>query len=168
MEANIDSVALQVCLNLLFTAMGIDTYTSILELLPLAQNDAATSISIATTIDEYLELTNAITLPSRVETVVLQNVLGWLHSEHLDLRCIASRILLALARNPENGSIVDRQLINLIDEDCVYIKNLVLRRINKSKGVSDSVKEYIMNKCKSDPNYVVRMVCSEEMRAYPQ
>ena len=161
-EANIDSVALQVCLNLLFTAMGIDTYTSILELLPLAQNDAATSISIATTIDEYLELTNAITLPSRVETVVLQNVLGWLHSEHLDLRCIASRILLALARNPENGSIVDRQLINLIDEDCVYIKNLVLRRINKSEGVSDSVKEYIMNKCKADPNYVVRMVCLEE------
>ena len=150
-ETNIDSVALQVCLNLLFTAMGIDTYTSILELLPLAQNDAATSISIATTIDEYLELTNAITLPGRVETVVLQNVLGWLHSEHLDLRCIASRILLALARNPENGSIVDRQLINLIDEDCVYIKNLVLRRINKSEGVSDSVKEYIMNKCKADP-----------------
>ena len=39
MEANIDSVALQVCLNLLFTAMGIDTYTALLELLPLAQND---------------------------------------------------------------------------------------------------------------------------------
>ena len=50
----------------------------------------------------------------------------------------------------------------------MYIFYLIMRRINKSKGVSDSVKEYIMNKCKSDPNYVVRMVCSEEMRAYPQ
>ena len=58
--------------------------------------------------------------------------------------------------------------MNMIDGDCVYIKNLIMRRINKLKGVSDSVKEYIMNKCKSDPNYVVRMVCSEEMRAYPQ
>lgn len=167
-EANIDSVALQVCLNLLFTAMGIDTYTTLLELLPLAQNDVATSISIATIIDEYLEVANTITLTGRVETLVLQNVLGWLHSEHLDLRCIATRILLALARNQENKSIVDRQLVNMIDGDCVYIKNLIMRRINKSKGVSDSVKEYIMNKCKSDPNYVVRMVCSEEMRAYPQ
>ena len=128
----------------------------------------ATSISIATIIDEYLEVANTITLTGRVETLVLQNVLGWLHSEHLDLRCIATRILLALARNQENKSIVDRQLVNMIDGDCVYIKNLIMRRINKSKGVSDSVKEYIMNKCKSDPNYVVRMVCSEEMRAYPQ
>lgn len=155
-------------LNLLFTAMGIDTYTTLLELLPLAQNDVATSISIATIIDEYLEVANTITLTGRVETLVLQNVLGWLHSEHLDLRCIATRILLALARNQENKSIVGRQLVNMIDGDCVYIKNLIMRRINKSKGVSDSVKEYIMNKCKSDPNYVVRMVCSEEMRAYPQ
>ena len=128
----------------------------------------ATSISIATIIDEYLEVANTITLTDGVETLVLQNVLGWLHSEHLDLRCIATRILLALARNQENKSIVDRQLVNMIDGDCVYIKNLIMRRINKSKGVSDSVKEYIMNKCKSDPNYVVRMVCSEEMRAYPQ
>lgn len=94
--------------------------------------------------------------------MVLQNVLGWLHSEHLDLRCIAAKILLALARNPENRSIVDRQLVSLIDGDCVYIKNLILRRINKSEGVSNSVKEYIMNKCKADPNYVVRMVCLEE------
>lgn len=165
MDANIDSVALQICLNLLFTAMGIDTYTTILELLPLAQNDLATSISIARIIDEYLEISNTITLPSRIETVVLQNVIGWLHSEQLDLRCIASRILLALARNPENQSIVDRQLVSLIDGDCAHVKNLILRKIDKSAGVSNSVKEYIMNKCKSDPNYVVRMVCQEEMQA---
>ena len=80
-------------------------------------------ISIATTIDEYLEVSNATILPGRVETVVLQNVLGWLHSEHLDLRCIAAKILLALARNPENRSIVDRQLVvglsNILDSELI-------------------------------------------------
>lgn len=167
-ESNIDSVALQICLNLLYAATGVDVYTTVLELFPLVQNDAATSISIAKILDEYLELSNTVVLPQRVETVVLQNVLGWLHSEQLDLRCIATRILLALARNPENRSIVDRKLVSLIDEDCVYIKNLILRRIGMSEGVSDSVKKYIMKKCESDANYVVRMVCQEEMQSQSQ
>lgn len=162
-EANIDSVSLQICLNLLFTAMEIDTYAKILELLPLVQNDTATSISVARIIDEYLEILGTTILPTRVETVVLQNVLGWIHSDHLDLRCVATRILLAMARNPENENIIERQLISLIDGDCAYIKNLILRRIGKSKGISDSVRDYIMKKCESDPNYVVRMVCQEEI-----
>ena len=163
-EANIDSISLQICLNLLFTAMDVDTYTKILELFPLIQNDTATSISVARIVDEYFEVSDAATLPTGVEAVVLQNVLAWLRSDCLDLRCIASRICLALARNPNNGNIVEHQLINLIDSDCAYIKNSILRRLSHAQGVSASTKSYIMGKCESDPNYVVRMVCSEEMR----
>ena len=48
-----------------------------------------------------------VTLPVRVESIVLQNVLQWLQSENLDIRWMAVRILFALSRNDENNGIVD-------------------------------------------------------------
>lgn len=162
-SANISSISLKIGLNFLFTAIGIDTYTEMLELMPYVQNDTATVISVANMIDDYLEITDDVSLPPKIEAIVLQNVLQWLRSGNLDTRCIATKILLALARNPENESVVNRQLLNLIDSECVYIKNLILRRIKKAKGISEATKAYITSKCENDPCYVVRMVCQEEM-----
>ena len=144
-----------------FTAMDIDTYSDMLELIPLIQGDTATTISVAQMIDKYLEVTANVTFPQRIEGIVLQNVLQWLNSENLDIRCIATRILLTLARNPENEIIVNRRLLSLIDTECVYIKNMLLRRIGKAKGISEKTREYIYSKCDVDPCYVVRMVCAE-------
>ena len=89
------------------------------------------------------------------------NVLRWLHSEHLDVRWNATRIFLMLGRNPENRGIVNHRLINLVDENNAYIKNLIVRQIYNMDEISDSTKEYIMTKCRQDTNYVVRMVCAE-------
>lgn len=164
-SANISVISLKIGLNFLFSAMGIDMYTELLELMPYVQNDTATMISVANIINHYLETTDDVLLPTRVEAVVLQNVLQWLRSDNLDARWIATRSLLALARNPENESVVNRQLLNLIDSECVYIKTLVLRRIGKAKGISNETKAYITSKCENDPCYVVRMVCAEEIEA---
>ena len=164
-SANISAISLKLGLNLLFSAMGIDVYTEILELMPYVQGDTATMIAVARMIDHYLEIKDDVILPPRVDIVVLQNVLQWLQSDNLDTRCIATRILLALARNPENENVVNRQLLSLIDSECVYIKNLILRRIGKAKGVNDVTKAHIISKCENDPCYVVRMVCAEEMAA---
>lgn len=161
-ESNIDGISLKIGLQLLFTAMDIDTYSDMLELIPLIQGDTATTISVAQMIDKYLEVTANVTFPQRIEGIVLQNVLQWLNLENLDIRCIAARILLTLARNPENESIVNRRLLNLIETECVYIKNMVQRRIEKAKGITEKTKDYIFSKCENDPCYVVRMVCEEE------
>lgn len=161
-ESNIDGISLKIGLQLLFTTMDIDTYSDMLELIPLIQGDTATTISVAQMIDKYLEVTANVTFPQRIEGIVLQNVLQWLNSENLDIRCIAARILLTLARNPENESIVNRRLLNLIDTECVFIKNMVQRRISEAKGITEKTKEYIFAKCENDPCYVVRMVCEEE------
>lgn len=100
-------------------------------------------------------------LPARVEAAILQNVLQWLHSEYTDIRWNATRILLTMSRNPENCGIVNHQLMNLIDSDSVYIKNLIIRHLHKMNGITDRTKEYIISKCKQDANFVVRMVCDE-------
>lgn len=164
-ETNIDRVALKIALAVLFTAMKKETYSDIMELLPLAQNDTATSISIARIIAEYLEVSDDVRLPDKIEAVVLQNVLVWLRSDRFELRYNAVRVLLTLARNPENANVVNRQLINLVDSGSVHIKNLILRRMCELDCISDSTKDYIMEKCERDPNYVVRMVCSEIKKA---
>ena len=159
--SNIDSISLKIGLQLLYASMGKEVYGDILELMPYIQGDAATTIAVTRLIAGYLENTDTVVLPIRVESIILQNVLQWLHSEYLDIRWNATRILLAMSRNPENHGIVNHQLVNLIDSDSAYIKNLIMRRLYRVSGITDSTKEYIASKCKHDANFVVRMVCSE-------
>lgn len=159
--SNIDSISLKIGLQLLYASMGKEVYGDILELMPYIQGDAATTIAVSRLIAGYLENTDTVVLPIRVESIILQNVLQWLHSEYLDIRWNATRILLAMSRNPENHGIVNHQLVNLIDSDSAYIKNLIMRRLYRVSGITDSTKEYIASKCKHDANFVVRMVCSE-------
>ena len=86
-------------------------------MLPYIQGDIATTIAVTRLIADYLETTDTVILPIKVESIVLQNVLQWLHSEHLDIRWNATRILIAMSHNPENQGVVNRQLVNLIDSD---------------------------------------------------
>ena len=160
-SSNIDSISLKIGLQLLYATMGKDIYADILELMPHIQGDVATTIAVTHLIVGYLENSDNIMLPSRVEAIILQNVLQWLHSEYTDIRWNATRILLAMSRNPENCGIVNHQLVNLVDSDSVFIKNLIMRHLHKTNGIIDRTKEYIVSKCKHDAHFVVRMVCDE-------
>lgn len=160
-SSNIDGISLKIGLQFLYASMGKDVYSNILELMSYIQENVATIVAVNHLIIEYLEITDSVVLPSKIESVVLQNVLRWLHSEHLDVRWNATRIFLMLGRNPENRGIVNHRLINLVDENNAYIKNLIVRQIYNMGEISDSTKEYIMTKCRQDTNYVVRMVCAE-------
>ena len=159
--SNIDGISLKIGLQFLYVSMGKDVYGNILELMAYIQEDVATIVAVTHLIIEYLETTDSVVLPSKIEAVVLQNVLRWLHSEHLDVRWNATRIFLMLCRNPENRGIVNHRLINLVDENNVYIKNLIVQKIYDMDEISSSTKEYIMTKCRQDTNFVVRMVCAE-------
>lgn len=160
-SSNIDSISLKIGLQLLYISMGKDVYADILELMPYIQGNVTTTIAVTNLIVEYLENSDDVMLPARVEAAILQNVLQWLHSEYTDIRWNATRILLTVSRNPENCGIVNHQLMNLIDSDSVYIKNLIIRHLHKMNGITDRTKEYIISKCKQDANFVVRMVCDE-------
>lgn len=160
-SSNIDSISLKIGLQLLYIAMGRDVYAEILELMPYIQGDIATTIAVAQLIVEYLENSDDVIFPPKVEAIILQNALQWIHSEYEDIRWNATRILITMARNPENCSIVNRQLVNLIDDTSVYIKNLIMRRLHKMNGITDGTKEYIISKCRHDANFIVRMVCNE-------
>ena len=152
---------MKIGLRFLYTAMGKDVRGDILELMPHIQGDVATTIAVSQLVVEYLETNDTIVLPPTIDAIVLQNVLQWLCSEHLDIRWNATRILLALSRSNDNQGVINHQLITLIDSNGAYIKNLIMRHLYKINGITDSTKEYIISKCKQDANFVVRKVCAE-------
>ena len=162
-SSNIDSVSLKIGLQFIFTSMGKDVYRDILELMPYIKGDVATTVAVSNLIAKYLETENDVVLPIKIEAIILQNVLLWLQSDFSDIRWNATRILLTMTRNPDNYGIVNHQLVDLIDSKSVYIKNLILRNLNRMEGITDETKKHIISRCKNDANYVVRMVCSEIM-----
>lgn len=161
MLSNIDKLSLKIAVALLGTAIGMDCFPMILEGMAYLKDDIATTISVTRILIEYLENTDEVVFPKNIETVVLQNALQWLNYDHIDIRWNATKILLKLLRNPENQYLINQKVVELIDNDCVYIKNLILRRIYKVPGITKVTQHYILEKCKNDSCFVVRMVASE-------
>lgn len=161
LSSNIDKLSLKISVALLGTAIGMDCFSMILEGMAYLKDDTATIISVTRMLIEYLENTDEVAFPKNIEAVVLQNALQWLNYDHIDIRWNATRILLKLLRNPENHHLINQKVVELIDNDCVYIKNLILRRIYEESGISKVTQDYVLEKCKNDSCYVVRMVASE-------
>lgn len=162
-SSNINKIALLIELQFLFTAMGKEAYSSLLELMPYINNDVPTTLSVVKTICDYLYNKDNIRFPKFIESYVLQYSLQWINSDNLDIRWLVTRILLALLRNPDNHLLINRQLLTIIDNQNFYIKNLILRNVFDNTGVFTSTRDYIVSKCLNDPNYVVRLVCDEEI-----
>ena len=165
-SSNVDRIALEIGLCFLYTAMGEDVYLEILDLLLCIQNDIPTTIAVASMVNEYLTSTDSVVLPQPLGTIVLQNVLQWLRSEHLDIRYIATKILLRFSCEPENESVVNRQIINLVDSECIYIKNLIVNRIYTTKGIWEKTRDYVVSKCENDECFIVRKVCAEQKKLH--
>lgn len=166
MFSNINKISLKIGLQLLYTAMGKDTYLSLLDLIPYLRDDIPTTISVVSMISKYLENNMSVKFPKNIEIILLQNVLQWINSSNLDIRWCATKILLALLRNPDNKNIVNNKLINLVDTENAYIKNLIMKNIYLSENVTETTRNYIISKCENDANYVVRLVCSEVKEKY--
>lgn len=166
--SNIDGVSLKICLQFLFSAMGMDTYAEILELMPYIQNDIPTTISVSRVIMEYLEAADEMYLSPKLESVVLQNVLQWLCSEQLDIRWNATKVLLGMSNSPENKKIINNQLISRVDSDNYYIKNLIMRNIYKVDVVTEKTRDYIVSKLENDSCFLVRKFCQEIVEQHTQ
>lgn len=159
--SNIDTISLKVALSLLQISMNDNCCTDIMEELSYIQDDIATTNSVASTIKEYLEIDNAIKFPENVEIVIIQNVLQWLQLNNVDIKWNATHILFMLTRSAENDSFINNKIINLIDNEGIYVKIAILRQIYLYDGISESTRNYVISKCENDPCYVVRKTCEE-------
>lgn len=98
-----------------------------------------------------------------MESIVLYYVLQWIKSYNTNVRYYAVKILFMLLRNKRNKKIINRQILNIIDSDNVYIKNLIINNIHVARNVSNDTYQYVFSKCKNDSNYAIRMLCQERL-----
>ena len=66
-----------------------------------------------------------------------------------------------LTRSAENESFINNKIINLIDDEGIYVKIAVLRQIYLYDGISETTCNYVISKCENDSCYVVRKTCEE-------
>ncbi|MDO5294127.1 MAG: hypothetical protein Q4F05_15410 [bacterium] len=165
-SSNIDDIALKIGLQFMFSVTGKNVGTKIMELMPFIRNSVATTISVTGMIKDYLEIKEDLQFTNGIENIVLQNTLQWIYSDNLDVRWNATNILFFLLRNPENEGIINRKLVELINTDNAYIKNLIMQNIYTIYGIDDDTRKYIVEKCSNDANYVVRTVCKNQRDLY--
>lgn len=164
LSSNIDELALRVALNLLFSILGYDVSRELMEDMSYLQDNKATTISVIQAIADYIEASDNVVFPVDIQRIILQNTFQWIHSKNTNVRWNTTRILLGLLRTSENESIINHQLIHLVDTESFYVKNLILRNIFKCKNINEATRQYILSKCETDPCYIVRLVCEDEKR----
>lgn len=165
--SNVDILALKIGMQFLFVLMKKDKYAEILELMPYIHGNAATQISVSRQIKEYLENSDDVILPEKIESIVLQNVLQWLNSDHAEIRWYATAILLLLCKNPDNRNVVNHTIVGQMDSENMPVKKLIVQSIYETEGITEETKQYVISKCERDPNYIVRMACLREKELHP-
>ena len=157
--ANIDQIALKICMSLFSSVMGNDVYSEIIELMACIKDDFATTLCIQRFIINYLNLSDKLSFAHDIEAVILQNALQWLQSDNTDVRYYATYILLLLSRTPKNSGVINHQIIKMIDTENAYIKKLILKKVDSIPCLEESTRKYLLSKCEHDANYVVRSTC---------
>lgn len=164
MSGNLDITALHISYSFLLATMGKDVYSSLIEFLPYIKYKTATLIHVSGFIAELFEYKKNYKLSPLEESVLLFNASDWLHSSNTDVRWNSIRILFSLSRTPEHREIINRIIIDIIDSENVYIKNLILTQMPKDDRVNEETRKYVYGVCENDANYVVRMRCKEIMQ----
>ncbi|MGN0487864.1 MAG: hypothetical protein ACI4HO_01225 [Ruminococcus sp.] len=164
MLGNLDITALRISYSFLLSTLGKDIYLDLIEFLPYIKNKTATLIHVSGFIAELLAYEKNYKLSNLEETVLLFNASDWLYSSDTDVRWNSMRILFSLSSAPEHREIINRIIIDIIDSENVYIKNLILTQMPKDDRVNEETRKYVYGVCENDANYVVRMRCKEIMQ----
>lgn len=164
MATNVDRVVLDIGFQILCILMGCDNGKNLVQYLANTQSSVETAITATRFISECYELKDDFLLPAEIETVLLQSSLQWIQSKNTGLRINTTEIILYMLRSGRNESLLNVQLIKLVDSDNSYIKNYIMRNLFSVPGITEDTKNYIVSKCCSDVNYVVRTACFDELK----
>ena len=159
-DSNVSDISLKFAYVLLLSFFDNNNCMRLLEALPYAQNHIPDQLRILKTILYYLENDEKTVLEPQLEAILLHTTLSWIDAESVDIRWYCVRILFLLGRNKTLHDIIGYQIINLIDNDNAFIRNLIQRNI-KEHGIDNETQKYVSTKCSIDNNYVVRKVYNE-------
>jgi len=158
---NLSETNLHLSALFLYICLGENVIAGLLETLAEIRDDASSNLRASVIMLNYLEADSAPLPDIQLEHIILQQSIKWSVDTTLDIRWHAVLILFSLLRNDENKSIICNQLVKLMDNDNVYIKNRILRKIHLLKNIDTDTYKYIIQKGNVDTNYVVRLVANE-------
>lgn len=159
-STNVSSIPLRIGMCLCGSIIGEEIETELLELVSMLMDDKASTITTARVFREYLEANKEYEVSEKLELIIIGNMLNWLRDESLDLRWNATKILIAVSSNPHNQNMVNRMAINLMSNDDIYIKNLILRDLGNIHGITETNKKIIKSLGQNDVSYIVRKRCN--------
>ena len=158
---NLSEINLHLSSLLLYNCLGENIIVGLLEALADIGDDVESNLNASEAMLNYLEANNDPISDIQLERIFLQRAIEWSVEPTLDIRWNAVRILFSLLRNRENKNVICNQLVKLMDNDNVYIKNSILRKIYLIEEIDIATYRYIIQKGTVDTNYVVRLVANE-------
>ena len=159
-SANIDLLALKCSLKFLSMLSDTPDYSGLVELLAVAKNDTATVLSMSRFAADLLVGNYKGKFGDNVEWLLLMHSLEWMRINNNEVRTNATRVLLSLVYNKAHSEIINRTLINIVKDENVYLKNLILRKMHSVDGVTDETTKSITDICVQDPNYITREIAN--------
>lgn len=156
--SNLEVDVLEIAFHLLLCILGGSEYISMLTLITKATMNKATEIRVSLLLSNYLEWADKSSMDQQLTSLIAVYALSKLKDESLDIRWNMTNAILNLSDVEGYAELVNRQIVDLIDSDNHYIKNLLQRNVSKHPGIDIATRNYIVEKCRNDNNFVVRYV----------
>lgn len=157
--SNVDKEALRIAVLVLAFILKKDVYEEFFESISRIQGDAATTMKVTYMMQRSFEAKPLINVSKKFEMALMQNIFIWLKDSNIDIRWNALQLLMSLGNTPYYSDMVNNKVVQLVNEDCVYIKIAILRKLEESL-IDMETKNYIISKCTTDSSYFVRkMAC---------
>lgn len=160
---NVEPIALEFAITLLYSGVSVhDKYFELMEMISLIKDDTATLMMVVAIIRRFYEQSH-FRLSERIETALFSNVLLWILNENLEIRWNACKILFALGKHMKETALIEQKLYELMEDECVYIKLLILDNIEQIVIDEESQRRFL-SKALADANFLVRRKAIEISR----
>lgn len=154
---NLTEVALRFAVLLLYHCFKKNVLSELLMTLAEIQQASANQIRAARSLLVFVQsYSKKGTLPTPINTLILQQAIYWDNSSILELRALNMKLLFALLINKENLPVIQEKLVQAIECGHAVIKCQILAGTVASKAIDDSTRNYVYKKCAQDVNFAVR------------
>lgn len=158
--SNLSKLNLKISLLLLYNWLGDSIWMELAPSLTEIEDDAE-KINASQILALFSHHSCLTSISTELLCIILQYALLWCGESNLDIRWNAANILLDLANDDRCSEAACTALVKLMDNDNFYIKNRILRNLERIKDVDHATYDYILQKASLDTNFVVRKVYRE-------
>lgn len=155
---NLNETNLMLSTLFLYHSLGEDINMDLIKALVDIGKDVFSNRKASASFLNFIEASKLPLIDNQLEQIILQKSIEWCASPDFTTRCNAIQTLFLLLNNLKNKNIICNQIINVMDNDNIYIKIRILKNLHLLKDVDIETYKYIIQKASIDSNFLVRKV----------